>query len=100
MNYGMLKFLYAIILIREGAIMPDTNFQPIFDYIDQNNQVLEENIMVKVRAELRDMKSNIANLVTDVKSIKDELLVSNHRTTRLEHWAKPVGDKVGIPIDL
>lgn len=79
--------------------MADINFQPIFDYIDQNNQVLKEEIMVEVRSELRGMKTNITNLVTEVKNIKDQLIISNHRTTRLEDWAKPVGDKVGIPIE-
>ncbi len=80
--------------------MTDINFQPIFDYIDQNNIVLEESIMTKVRTELREMKASIANLVTEVKIIKDELIISNHRHLRMEHWAKPVGDKVNIPFEL
>lgn len=80
--------------------MTQINFQPIFDYIDQNNQVLKEEIMVEVRAELRGINTRIDNLTGQVKKFNDEMLISGHRLDRLEHWAKPVGDKLNIPIEL
>jgi uncharacterized coiled-coil DUF342 family protein len=82
--------------------MSDINFQPIFDYIDQNNQVLEDEIMGKVRTvlqeELGDIKTSITNLSAQVKQYHEEMLVSGHRIDRLEDWAKQVGQKIGVPI--
>lgn len=78
--------------------MSDTNFQPIFDYIDQSNKQLKEDILSEVREEIRDVKTSVANLSAQVKKYHEEMLVSGHRIDRLEEWAKSVGEKVGIPI--
>ncbi len=82
--------------------MSDTNFQPIFDYIDQNSQKLKtelkEEILSEVRNEIGDLKTSIANLSVQVKNYHEEMLVSGHRIDRLEEWAKQVGNKVGVPI--
>lgn len=80
--------------------MTEINFQPVFDYIDQNNVVLKEDILLEVREEIRPLKTAIANLAGDVKTIKEEMVISNHRTKRLEEWAGPVGKKVGLPLEL
>lgn len=77
--------------------MADINFQPIFDYIDQNNHTLKEEIVVAVRAELREIKTTIANMATDIRTLKEEMFVANHRIRRLEGWAQPVGAKIDIP---
>lgn len=82
--------------------MSDTNFQPIFDYIDQSNQrqkeELQEFVVSQVSAELSDIKTAIANLSGQVKKYHEEMLVSGHRLDRLEDWAVQVGQKVGVPI--
>ncbi len=82
--------------------MSDTNFQPIFDYIDKTNEQLKEDlkqeIMVEVRSELGGIKTAVANLSNQVKSYHEEMLVSGHRIDRLEDWAVQVGQKVGVPI--
>ncbi len=78
--------------------MSDSNFQPIFDYIDQSNKTLKEEILTEVRIELGDIKTSIANLSAQVKQYHEEMLVSGHRIDRLEDWAKQVGQKVGVPI--
>ncbi len=80
--------------------MTETNFQPIFDYIDQAIEPLKEGLREIVREELRPINTRLTNLVGEVKKFNEEMTVSNFRTSRLEKWAKPVGDKVGIPLDL
>jgi hypothetical protein len=77
--------------------MTEINFQPVFDYIDLKFIQFKEEILVEVRAEMREMKDQIANSVTEQKRFNDELQVANSRIGRLEGWAKPVGGKINIP---
>lgn len=83
--------------------MKKIDFQPIFDYIDENSKRLREDLMSEVRSEIRkeigEVKTAIANLTSDVQSLTEEMIVSNRRIRRLEGWAEPVGKKVGIPIE-
>jgi hypothetical protein len=76
------------------------NFQPIFDYLDTRFKEEFENFRLEFRAEFDPIKISIDNLSREVKETREELQVANHRVDRLEHWAKPVGKKVRIPIDL
>ncbi len=82
--------------------MADSNFQPIFDYIDRLEARLEERLVLKmndvIREEMGDLKTSVANLAAQVKQIHDELLVSGHRVDRLEYWAKRAGDKIDTPL--
>lgn len=82
--------------------MDQINFQPIFSYIDEANKQLKEDlkeeIMTEVRAELKDVKTAVANLSHQVQKYHEEMLVSGHRLDRLEDWAVQVGQKVGVPI--
>ncbi len=74
------------------------NFQPIFDYLDNHFKItLKEEIMSEVRAEFREVKTTLANLAADVKKHNEEFAVTNYRMNRMEDWAKPAGDKIGIP---
>jgi len=77
--------------------MTEINFQPVFDYIDLKFAEFKEDILIEVRAELREMKDQIANLTTKVESTNSEMIVANHRIRRLEGWAEPVGNKLHIP---
>jgi len=78
--------------------MENTNFQPIFDYIDQTHKQLKEDLLVEVGTQLDDIKTSVANLSSQVKKYHEEMLVSGHRIDRLEQWAEQVGHKVGVPI--
>lgn len=82
--------------------MADTNFQPIFDYIDESNKRLKEDlkteIVTEVRSELGDIKTAVANLSGQVKGYHEETMAGGHRLDRLEDWAEMVGPKVGVPI--
>jgi len=78
--------------------MSDTNFQPIFDYIDESNKKQKEEILNEIKIDITDVKTAVANLSSQVKKYHEEMLVSGHRIDRLEEWAKTVGEKVGVPI--
>lgn len=78
--------------------MSDTNFQPIFDYIDQSAAALKADISAELRQEIGEVKTSVANLSAQVKKYHEEMLVSGHRTGPLEEWATQVGNKVGVPI--
>lgn len=79
--------------------MTEINFQPVFDYLDEKLESHKEEIMTAVRAELYDIKTNLANLAGEVKDFREEMKISNFRTTRLEEWAVPVGNKLNLPIE-
>lgn len=80
--------------------MTETNFKPIFDYIDQKETSILEAVRIIVRSELGDINTNVANLAGQVKDFHDEMAIMGFRTNRLEKWAVPVGKKVGLPLDL
>ncbi len=64
------------------------NFQPIFDYMDQKELDILDKVESKVKTiiqeEIGELKTSIANLAGSVKVFQDEMLVSGHRTSRLE----------------
>lgn len=70
--------------------MTEINFQPVFEHIDKSTQLLKEEILYVVRSEarndLREIRTDIANLSGQVKDFTDEMHVSNYRVTRLEEW--------------
>jgi outer membrane murein-binding lipoprotein Lpp len=72
------------------------DFQPIFDYIDQSSERLQESLDAKFNS----LTGDIANLASEVRTMREETTIANHRLKRLENWAEPVGNKVGIPIKL
>lgn len=47
--------------------MSDASYQPIFDYIDESNKKLKEEILQEVKIEINDVKTSVANLSSQVK---------------------------------
>lgn len=72
------------------------DFQPLFDHLDDRFDSFRE----EFTAEFRSLRTDIANLAAEVHTIREEMAIANHRVKRLEDWAEPVGNKVGIPIKL
>lgn len=79
--------------------MTQIDYQPIFDYIDNSINPIKEGV-VEINDRLRNVETAVSNLVGENKAFREELLISNHRTSRLEMWAKPIGKKVKIPLEL
>ncbi len=82
--------------------MSTINFQPIFDYIDESHdrlkQELKSEIKTEFHQELGGLKTAIANIAAQLQTNLAEQKVAGHRLNRLEDWAGPVGEKVGLPI--
>lgn len=57
--------------------MQTINFQPIFDYIDQRLSPLELG-MAEIRQDIREVKTQVANLATDVKELRQEFTILKH----------------------
>ncbi|MBL8031621.1 MAG: hypothetical protein JNK33_04845 [Candidatus Doudnabacteria bacterium] len=57
--------------------MADTNFQPIFDYIDNSRLAgLGREFFVEIKAEFREVKAMIVGLTNDVEKHHQEYLKS------------------------
>ncbi len=79
--------------------MEQINFQPVFDYIDKNNSILKEDIMVEVRSGISGIKTAVADLASDVKSLREEVKSSHHRHDKTESWINKAAPAIGIPFD-
>ena len=42
----------------------------------------------------------LVEISTDVKTLLDHKIVTDHRLERLEHWGQEVGQKVGVKLEL
>jgi hypothetical protein len=79
--------------------MSDINFQPIFDYIDNSQNELKQDLVSLMDGRFDEVKTQIANLTHQVQRFNDESQVSKYRLDRLEGWAGKVGNKTNIPIE-
>ncbi len=81
--------------------MTEINFQPVFDYLENEfKPELKKELRAEIREEFSGPITSIANLAGEIKSLREDMKISNHRVTRLEEWAIPVGKKVDIPLSL
>lgn len=81
--------------------MTDINFQPIFDYLD--NQ-FKQSLMTEIRDEFNG-KFNVVQISIDavlkeVVAMRQEWATMHHRFNRLEDWAKPAGNKIELPFNM
>jgi len=58
--------------------MTDINFQPVFDYLDDNGKKLKEGIFTEVRSEMAEVKTSIANLSAQVKKYHEKIKLLNN----------------------
>ena len=75
--------------------MPDSNFQPIFDYIDQTKEALKAQMA---------SKSDIERVITAIDAIakrtydhEDKTTILENKSERIEHWAIQAAEKIDIP---
>ena len=83
--------------------MSEINFQPIFDYVDKALEIAldeqKEGLVALMDERFFVVNTQIANLATEVKDMRQEMYASNHRHDRVATWAPKVGDKTGIPFE-
>jgi hypothetical protein len=79
--------------------MGDTNFQPIFDYIDEKITYLETGLRsdIATKDDIQKILSAIDAFVTQSKDNSDSILVLEHKTEKLEHWTIAAAEKMDVP---
>ncbi len=77
--------------------METINFQPIFDYIDYSINPLKSDTR-RIDKKVDAIQITVDKLVQDNKTFREELLISSHRTDRLDVWAKKAADKIDLPL--
>lgn len=77
--------------------MPDINYKPIFDYLDEKF-VANDKRFDKIEADLSGLISAVDRLAKLVQDFRDEHLIIHKRLETLEHWAKEVSKKLGISL--
>lgn len=79
--------------------MTEINFQPIFDYIDEKVDPLEVKV-TSLQTSFNNLQTTMDKLVKKDKNLDEEKIIANYRVTRLEQWAKPVGEKTQISFEV
>lgn len=75
--------------------MPKTNFQPIFDYIDQaKKEILDE---VPSKSDFDKLKTSVDTLAKRFDTVEKNLTVTTAKAEKVEHWAIKAGDKIEVP---
>jgi hypothetical protein len=81
--------------------MSDTNFQPIFDYIDNTKKELlsemEEKFVTK--SEIAKLQNTVDSIALSFKNNDDKVKVVEEKTTRIENWVMKTAEKVDVPIN-
>ncbi|HYF05442.1 MAG TPA: hypothetical protein VEA59_04685 [Patescibacteria group bacterium] len=79
-----------------------TNFQPIFDYIDQSTLTLKEDLTKhideKLSNELGLVKTAMDTLIAETRKYHQEMESIRHQFLLLKDWAVSVSAKTGIPL--
>ena len=79
--------------------MSDTNFQPIFDYIDQSMEDLKIDLDAKFasKADIERILKAIDAFAKRDKNNETEILVAGNRIHSLEKWTIEAAPKIGVP---
>lgn len=77
--------------------MPDTNLEPLFDYMDEKFSHVE-NRFDAIEAKVDTLQVSTDNLTKIVKDFQDEHILLRRKVEVLENWAREVSKKVGIPL--
>ena len=93
---------YDLLAITHYLILMAQDFKPIFDYLDEMKSELTKDITTSVTASLGGkidkLQTSVDGFAKDVKKFDQERLAQNNRIEKLETWAKPIGDKLQMPL--
>jgi hypothetical protein len=73
----------------------DTKLEPINTKLAAVEETLSHHTSV-----LHSHTSILDALSKDVKTLLDDKTVTAHRVERIEQWAQPVGEKLGVKLEL
>lgn len=77
--------------------MNDTNFQPLFDYMDEKFGKIESRLD-NLESGQKQLQTSVDNLTKVVKDFQDEHIILRRQLEILREWAEKVSEKVGIPL--
>ena len=77
--------------------MSDTNFKPLFEYLDEMKAELKADIAEVKKSNIQILTA-VDGLAKMVKDFQEEHIIMRKRLEVLEAWAKKVSEKVGIPL--
>ena len=75
--------------------MPNSNFQPIFDYIDQSIEGLKAQVASK--SDIDRVITAIDGLAKQSKDHDDKIIILENKSEHFEHWAVKAGEKIDLP---
>lgn len=79
--------------------MPDTNFQPIFDYLGTRLQQQTDELRSEMatKKDIDKILTALDNLAKITKDHGDGILVIGNRLDRIEHWISKAAVKIEVP---
>ena len=79
--------------------MQSTDFKPIFDYIDEKIEKLEEKLEIKLasKQDIQTILNAIDAFAGQSKTREREQIVLKAKTERIEHWVIDASKKVNVP---
>ena len=75
--------------------MNETNFQPIFDYIDETKKEIME--VVATKADIQNVLDAVGAIATQSKKNEDKVILLENKTERVEHWVMQAAEKIEVP---
>lgn len=73
------------------------DFQPLFKYFDGKFSELKSDIS-RLEKKTDTLQTSVDGFAKSSKKTEDGLLVQTRRVDKLEEWAKPIGEKLKIPL--
>ena len=75
--------------------MENINFQPVFDYIDQTEKRLKEELASK--ADLKHLQDTVDEIAKGFKDNDEKVKVVDAKAERIEHWVIEASKKIDLP---
>ena len=77
--------------------MSKTDFKPIFDYIDKNNEELEKRLATK--ADIARLENTVNSFAGKELKREQESTVLKAKTQRMEHWVIKTAKQIKVPYE-
>jgi hypothetical protein len=81
--------------------MSDTNFQPIFDYIDESEKRIKEELTSEITSQIslkiQRVQDTLDAFAKDHKDNNHKAKIIEAKAERIEHWVMKAAEKVEVP---
>ena len=81
--------------------MSDTNFQPIFDYIDKSKEDLKVELLevIATKEQIKNLQDSVDAFARESKNHKQEDVIHKAQTSRIEKWVITAAEKIEVPYE-